>query len=219
MDGCTATLPRLADAAPDGYAADARTDSIVSSRPVIGDMGDGELVGLARRGTKASIEALVRRYLRPAYAVALSVVRNPADAEDIASESLMTAMRRLDQCRDPARFAPWLLQSVRNRALRHLEQGKLRGALLDQVPQGTVVEADADRVVLRQRLVAALDRVTQVQREVVLLHDLENWTHAEIAAALEMSEVMSRQHLFVARKKLREALAETGTAGGESDHG
>jgi RNA polymerase sigma factor (sigma-70 family) len=77
----------------------------------------------------------------------------------------------------------------------------------------------ADRVVLRQRLVAALDRVTQVQREVVLLHDLENWTHAEIAAALEMSEVMSRQHLFVARTKLREALAETGTAGGESDHG
>jgi RNA polymerase sigma-70 factor (ECF subfamily) len=185
----------------------------------MGEMDDGALVGLARRGTAAAVEALVRRYLRPAYAVALSVLRNPADAEDVANESLMTALRRLDQCRDPTRFAPWLLQSVRNRALRQIERGKLHGALLDQVPRGAVVEADADRVVLRQRLLAALDHVSPVQREVVLLHDLESWTHAEIAAALEMSEVMSRQHLFVARKKLREALADAGTAGGEPDHG
>ena len=52
------------------------------------------------------MEQLARRYLRPAYAVALAVVRNVADAEDVAQESLMTSLQLLDRCRDPARFAP-----------------------------------------------------------------------------------------------------------------
>jgi RNA polymerase sigma-70 factor (ECF subfamily) len=45
-----------------------------------------------------------------------------------------------------------------------------------------------------------------MQREVVLLHDLEGWRHREIAEALDVSEVMARQHLFQARKRLRELL-------------
>lgn len=75
----------------------------------MGDPSDTELVGQARRGDAAAAEALVRRYLRPAYAVALAVVRNTAEAEDVAQESLMVALQRIGQCRDPARFAPWLL--------------------------------------------------------------------------------------------------------------
>ena len=55
--------------------------------------------------------------MRPAYAVALGVLRNPADAEDVAQESLMIALERLGQCREPASFPAWLLQSVRNRAV------------------------------------------------------------------------------------------------------
>ena len=54
---------------------------------------------------------------------------------------------------------------------------------------------------------AASAQLTQVQREVVLLHDLESWTHAEIAQALDLSEVSSRQHLFNARKALRSVLS------------
>ena len=61
---------------------------------------------------------------------------------------------------------------------------------------------------MKQQLLAALARLNQVQREVVLLHDLESWTHAEIAGALNISEVSSRQHLFQARRQLRELLVE-----------
>jgi len=65
-----------------------------------------------------------------------------------------------------------------------------------------------ETVVLRGRLVRALQRLTLAQREVVLLHDLDGWTHAEIGDALGVSEVMSRQHLFQARKAMRALLAE-----------
>jgi RNA polymerase sigma-70 factor (ECF subfamily) len=171
---------------------------------------DGKLVARARRGDAAAREALVRRYLRPAYAVALSLTRNVADAEDLAQESLVAALERLDQCREPERFAGWLFQGVRHRALNLLEQRRTRGGLLEEVPRGEWVASAAPAVLLRRRLVGALEQLRPMQREVVLLHDLESWTHGEIAAALEISEVMSRQHLFVARKAMREWLGNEG---------
>src|SRR5512137_301555 len=97
---------------------------------------DAALLARARRGDAAAREALVRRYLRPAYAVALSVVRNAADAEDLAQDGLVAALGRLDQCREPDRFAAWLFQGVRNRALNHLEKRRTRTTLLDGVARG-----------------------------------------------------------------------------------
>ena len=180
-----------------------------------GNDGDAELVIRARRGDAPAREALVRRWLRPAYAVALAVVRNPADAEDLAQETLVAALGRLDQCREPERFAGWILQAARNRALNHVDQRRTRAALLDGVPHGEGASADAAQVVLRRALLGALERLSPVQREVVLLHDLESWTHGEIGDALGISEGMSRQHLFVARRAMREWLGddERGAAG------
>jgi RNA polymerase sigma-70 factor (ECF subfamily) len=170
---------------------------------------DSALVAQARRGSAAALEALVRRYLRAAYAVALAILRNVADAEDVAQESLMGALQRLEQCREPDLFAQWLIQSVRNRAYNHLQQAKTRSAFRDGVIRNDVAAPPANGVIMREELLGALTRLSAVQREVVLLHDLEAWTHKEIATALEISEVMSRQHLFVARQELREHLSHS----------
>lgn len=179
-----------------------------------GAESDAALLARARRGDAAAREALVRRYLRPAYAVALSVVRNAADAEDLAQDGLVAALGHLDQCREPDRFAAWLFQGVRNRALNHVTQRRTRADLLDHVPRREAQEGSAAQLLLRRQLLGALERLRPVQREVVLLHDLESWTHAEIAGALEISEVMSRQHLFVARKAMREWLGDEGRNAG-----
>lgn len=173
-----------------------------------GGDSDAGLVTRARGGDPAAREALVRRYLRPAYAVALSLVRNVADAEDLAQDALVGALGRLEQCREPERFAGWLFQGVRNRALNHVEQRRARTAHLDGIPRGEWTGAEAPPVLLRRRLLGALEQLKPVQREVVLLHDLESWTHAEVASALEISEGMSRQHLFVARKAMRQWLGD-----------
>jgi len=191
--------------------------STVFREPVIPQDGDTQLVARARRGEAAAREALARRYLRPAYAVALATVRNVADAEDLAQEVLVTALERLDQCRDPARFAPWLLQSVRHRALNHLEQGRNRGSLLKVLEGGASSGGGEPPVLLRRRLLAALQEISPIQREVVLLHDLQAWAHREIADALDISEVMSRQHLFVARRTMRAFLSKDQDK--ESGHG
>ena len=167
--------------------------------------GVAELVARARRGEAGAFDQLVRRHLRAAYAVALAVLGRPADAEDVAQEAFVAALERLDDCREPARFSGWLVRIVRNRALHALERRRLRDPASDEVDVATTT-IDGD-VVLRAHLLAALASLTGVQREVVLLHDLDDWTHAEIAAALELSEVNCRQHLFTARRALRTQLA------------
>lgn len=180
------------------------------------ESSDTALVARARRGEVAAQELLVRRYLRPAYAVALAILHNVADAEDLAQEVLVAVLQRLGQCRDSALFARWLFQSVRHRAFNQLRQGRARIALLDRVGGSEERVPDASGVVVRQLLLAGLEQLTAVQREVVLLHDLEGWTHKEIATSLGISEVMSRQHMFVARRTLRAHLTNSGK---ESCHG
>jgi RNA polymerase sigma-70 factor (ECF subfamily) len=163
-----------------------------------------ELVKRARKGEPAAFDELVRRHLRAAYAVALAVLGRPADADDVAQDAFLVALEKLDDCRDPARFSGWLIQIVRNRALHALKKRKLRDPS-DDVADAPSHTAGGD-VVLRRQLLAALATLTPVQREVVLLHDLDEWTHAEIADALGLTETNCRQHLFTARRALRGAL-------------
>ncbi len=166
------------------------------------------LVGQARQGEARAFEELVRRHFRAAYSVALAVLASPADAEDVAQDAFLAAFERLDGCREPERFAGWLLQIVRNRALNALESKRVRARSADDLAAEEEQAPPAPDAGLRDRLVAALQRITPPQREVVLLHDLDGWTHAEIAQALGISEVMSRQHLFQARKVMRVELEE-----------
>lgn len=168
-----------------------------------------ELVARAHRGETAAFEALIRRHYRAAYAVALALVGNAMDAEDVCQDAYIQALDRLDHLRQPERFGAWLLQIVRNRAHNVRDYQRVRSGIpLDEVaaPSAHRVDRDAERGELRDRLETALATLNLQQREVVLLHDLEGWKHREIAHALGISEVMSRQQLFVARKALRAQL-------------
>jgi RNA polymerase sigma-70 factor (ECF subfamily) len=102
-----------------------------------------------------------------------------------------------------------MMMIVRNRALSHHTYRKVRetSELVPEIAEAP--DSPADDVIqaeLGDTLQAALATLTEVQRQVVLLHDMDGWSHKEIADELEMTEVRSRQHLFVARKALRERL-------------
>lgn len=176
------------------------------------------IVRRAQVGDAHAFEQLATAYLRPAYSVALAIVRRPSDAEDVAQDALIAALQRIDTCREPPRFAAWLMTIVRNQAKNWIARRLLR----DVPPQPEIVEAmaperDPDGGFERDRLLAALGVLSLAEREVVLLHDLEGLTHQEIADALDISCVMSRQHLFVARRKLRSVLTDTTIEGGEHE--
>ena len=172
---------------------------------------DAELVEGSRLGDATAFDALVRRYARAAFAVALSATRDDQDAEDVCQDAFVRALERLEECRRPSQFAGWLLAIVRNRAQNARRRERVRRA----APLETVELAnrdspahDAERSELRARLTDALGTLTVAECDVVLLHDLEARTHREIADALGITEVSSRQRLFQARKRLREQLRD-----------
>jgi RNA polymerase sigma-70 factor, ECF subfamily len=174
---------------------------------------DARLVRRARDGDRSAFEMLVRRHLRAAYAVAMAELADSRDAEDAVQDSFITALERLDDCRDPSVFGAWLRRIVRNRARSVRRRERIRDtSSLDTVLTAASTEdpgRDLDRAETRRRLEAALAKLTDVQRQVVLLHDLEGFRHREIAADLGLPEGTVRSHLFLARRALRDLLGGT----------
>ena len=168
------------------------------------------LLGRAQSGDAAAVERLVRMHMGAAYAVALAVTGDPEEAEDVVQDALVAALSRLGDVRTPEGFAPWLMQIVRNRGRNLLRSRAVRQALpLDEAAahaDGASPLRDTERSELRARLTAGLATLTEVQREVVLLHDLEGWKHREIGEALGLPEGTVRYHLFNARRSLRDRL-------------
>jgi RNA polymerase sigma-70 factor (ECF subfamily) len=172
---------------------------------------DAQLVARARLGDAAAFDALVRRYLRVAYPLAFAITHDHHATEDACQDACVRMLDHLHECRSPARFAGWFFTIVRSAAqnLRRREHVR-RAESLDtiEVSNRDSPARDTERAELRHRLGAALGALERTECDVVLLHDLEGWTHRAIGDALGISEVNSRQLLFVARRKLREALGD-----------
>ena len=175
---------------------------------------DAELVLRVREGNLDASNRLLERYLRASRAVALAVTGNEADADDICQDAFVAAMERIDDCRELARFGGWLLQIVRKRARNiHRHQRVRHAEPLDEnvAAGGPSPSAELERRELGRRLLSALAELTETQREVVLLHDLEGWKHAEIANRLELPSGTVRSHLHHARNHLRRILGKEAT--------
>jgi len=172
---------------------------------------DAQLVARARLGDAAAFDLLVRRYIRIAYTLARAITHDHHAAEDACQDACVRMLEHLHDCRSPARFAGWFFTIVRSAAqnLRRREHVRRAEPLDDvEVAAGDSPGRDAERSELRDRLGIALGSLADTEGEVVLLHDLEGWNHRAIARALGISEVNSRQLLFVARRKLRDALGK-----------
>lgn len=183
--------------------------SDASGRPPPQDPSDAELVARALAGERPALEGLMRRHYRGAYVVALAVLGSTADAEDACHDALVRSAARLEECRHPEKFGAWLRTIVRNHARNLSAKRAVRdGPPLDTVPVSVESEAprSLDRAALRGKLEAGLTQLSPPQREVLLKHDLEDWSHEEIAESLGTSVGMSRQHLFQARRRLRDIL-------------
>ena len=191
------------------------TESNVNEEPT-----DAELVQQARRGGEKAFELLVRRHVEAAHAVALRLVDDGSDAEDVVQDGFIKALERLDDCRDPDRFRAWLLTIIRNHAHNLRKRERLRrGEALNGVHASGLPSPmlSAERAEVRERVTAAMAELTELQRRVVELHDFEGWKHAEIGEKLGISSGASRFNLHAARKKLRGLLPDLDPAGAQHE--
>lgn len=222
MDALTLDAPRPAfplagvGAGPDAERVGKPIErgSVVAARDTTaGDsQTDAELVDGVRTGDARAFERLVRRHLAAAHAVARSKLGgDPDDADDVCQEAFITALERIDDCRNPAGFRAWLLAIVRNKAHNRREYLAVRDAApLDAVGPVASAEDTSARVERREfheELSAAMAELTELQRRVFVRFDMEGWDHGEIAHELGISRGASRFHLHAARRALRKRLS------------
>ncbi|MEP7087606.1 MAG: RNA polymerase sigma factor [Gemmatimonadota bacterium] len=190
-----------------------RVDERVKSRAsavVAGEPSDALLVGRARGGDAAAFESLVKRHIRAAHGVALAVLGEFPDADDAVQDAFLSAMQHLDSCAPAEKFRAWLLTIVRNRAFDLKRRGRVRS--VDLLEEGTAQTRDpsplemAERSELNARLSEAIGTLSDTQREVIMMHDVQGWKHADIAELLGLAESTVRVHLLHARQKLRKLL-------------
>ena len=167
------------------------------------------LVTRSRNGDANAFETLVRTHIRTAVAVALAVTGRTEDAEDVAQDAFVLAYNKLDSCSDPSRFSGWLLQIVRNQAINWLHRRRRHERQHKVDTTDTYTESGEQDSANRQLLLFALNDLDQTQREIVVLHALEGWTHEEIAEHLDINPQTSRWHLFQARHAMKQFMTNT----------
>lgn len=186
--------------------------AVTAQDATIGSETDAGLVERARSGNSHAFERLVRRHLAAAHAVARSKLGgDPDDADDVCQEAFITALERIEDCRNPERFRSWLLTIVRNKAHNRREYLSVRAtAPLDAaapVASNEDPSARVERRELQEELTAAMEDLTDLQRRVFVRFDMEGWDHGEIAEELGISRGASRFHLHAARRALRKRLS------------
>ncbi len=169
------------------------------------------------RVTQADFDELVTEHHSRVYGVALRVVSDPDLAADVAQETFIRAWRGLARFRGEAAIGTWLHRIAVNTALtaRH-RAARNRGTPLDSIDEvvaEATPEADPERrgevLDLRRRLAAALDTLPEGQRAVVVLKDVEGWTHTEIADRLGITESAAKVRLHRAHRRLAQHLGAT----------
>ena len=178
---------------------------------------DAVLVARAQGGDTGAFESLVKRHLRAAHVVAFAVLAERSDADDAVQDGFLSALQHLDSCAPAEKFRAWLLTIVRNRAFDLKRRGRVRS--VEMLEEGTAQAHEAsplemaERSELNERLTAAIGTLTSTQREVLMMHDVQGWKHAEIAELLGLAESTVRVHLLHARRRMRTQLFDVAPEG------
>jgi RNA polymerase sigma-70 factor (ECF subfamily) len=171
---------------------------------------DRELIGRVLAGDARAEREMYDAHVDRVFRLVYRMVGDTHRAQDYTQEAFIKAFRRLADFRGDSALSTWLCAiaiSVTLNGLRTLKRAREREVGLDEAPAvgARTVEADPD---LKVRMRRAIDGLPDGYRTVFVMHDVEGYTHEEIAAALGVASGTSKTQLFRARAKLREALED-----------
>lgn len=177
------------------------------------------LIEECKSGHRERFQPLVDPYIRSIKLIAYSILKNTADMEEVAQETILKAYMHLDQLREGESFKAWLLQIAGNEARMRLR--KDRKHLYDSVEQEIIEKpfqprqfiswrdipsGELERRELRDALGAALECLADGYREVFILRDIQHLSSAEAGRVLGLSEGAVNVRLHRARMQMREHL-------------
>jgi len=171
---------------------------------------DRDLIGRVLAGDDRAERELYDAHVDRVFRLVYRMVGDTDRAQDYTQEAFIRGFRRLADFRGESALSTWLCAiavSVTLNGLRSLKRAREREVGLDDAPPvgARPVEADPD---LKARLRQAIDGLPEGYRTVFVMHDVEGYTHEEIATTLGVQAGTSKAQLFRARARLRESLAD-----------
>ena len=183
---------------------------------------EAELIQSVCDGEREAFYELIRPYERLVYVTAISILKNPADAEEVAQEAVLKAFSNLASFRGESKFSTWLVQITYNEAKMKLR--KARRHLYESIDEQQQTEegdywprdfADwrpipselLEKDDVRQAVQNAINSLSPISREVVTLRDIQNLSIRETSTILGISEAAVKTRLHRARLLLRDSLA------------
>src|SRR5467141_51126 len=186
------------------------------------ERSERELIARIKGGDVEAFYELVRPYERAVFLAALSLVKNDADAEEVAQEAILKAFKNLSRFREEAKFSTWLIQISINEAKmklrkdrRHLYESMEAGQQNDEgdyIPKDFADWRDIPSEALEQKelrkdLTRALAALPEKYRTVLILRDVQHLSITETAQVLGLSEANVKTRLCRARLQMRDTLA------------
>ncbi len=186
------------------------------------EVDDAELVRLAQSGDYAAFDALVTRHRGKVYAMIMNMIKNDADAWDLAQDSFIKAWKALPRFENRSKFSTWLFRISHNVVYDWMRKKKIRseGELDDELLGANQIDMSAstapkqslrpDQAMegneLRREIEGALNKLSPEHKETIVLREVQGMDYKEIAEVMgcSLGTVMSR--LFYARKKLQQIL-------------
>jgi RNA polymerase sigma-70 factor, ECF subfamily len=182
---------------------------------------EAQIIAAILAGDRELYHTLIQPYELSVYRMALSFVKNEAEAEDVAQEAFLKAFRDLANFRGESKFSTWLISITLNEARRRLRrQNTIRMESLDEPPEegGKVspallrdwreIPSEAlERREVRALLQKAIEELAPIYREVLVLRDIEELSVEETAGALAISISAVKVRLHRARIMLQKDLA------------
>ncbi len=168
------------------------------------------LVARAKSGDLEALEALYRAFETPVYSLALRMLRNPEDAEDVLQETFLEVVRSIKQYRGEGHLWGWIRQIAASKALMRIRRNQVRAT--EELHEEVAAGPGGSGVPARVDLERAFERLSETSRAVVWLHDVEGYTHEEIAEQMGRTVSFSKSQLARAHARLRGMLEDEGAA-------
>jgi RNA polymerase sigma-70 factor (ECF subfamily) len=181
---------------------------------------EAQIIASILAGNTQEFHELIRPHERSVYAMALSLLRNEADAEEAAQEAFLKAFRNLARFRGESKFSTWLISITLNEARSRIRSGKtMKMESLDQPPEEQAPVSPAllrdwreipsqtlERKEVRLMLQQAITDLPLIYREVFLLRDVEELSVSESAETLGITVASVKVRLHRARIMLQKKL-------------
>jgi RNA polymerase sigma-70 factor, ECF subfamily len=209
-------------AATIGISTGPQTAAHTVSAEIPRERSETELIARVQGGDVEAFYELVRPYERDVFLAAFSLVKNDADAEEVAQEAILKAFKNLPRFRQEAKFSTWLIQISINEAKmklrkdrRHLyesiedgQQNDERDYMPKDFADWREIPSEAlEQKELRIALTRAMESLPEKYRTVLMLRDVQHLSIAETAQVLGLSEANVKTRLCRARLQMRDALA------------